>query len=171
MLCGFLAELTEDTLVNDIDHFLFTCTLTTLVHSFEENGLDTLDEFLVSHRLVEGGEFYLTEIVFQLVVAVQHGVVIFFHNSFDRNVINYSQSIVDRVVSFTCTGRTVKNDVFTHKHDHAFHKNYSFHYITFALKTQYSFMLNCIFCTLSEQVHIMFNNEYVFVTVQKKGRA
>ena len=32
-------------------------------------------------------------------------------------------------------------------------------------------MLNCIFCTLSEQVHIMFNNEYVFATVQKKGRA
>lgn len=30
-------------------------------------------------------------------------------------------------------------------------------------------MLNCIFCTLPERVHIMLNNEYVFVTVQKKA--
>lgn len=29
-------------------------------------------------------------------------------------------------------------------------------------------MLNCMFCTLPERVHIMFNNEYVFITVQKK---
>ncbi len=32
-------------------------------------------------------------------------------------------------------------------------------------------MLNCMFCTLPERVHIMFNNEYVFITVQKKRQS
>ena len=95
MLRSFLTELTENTLINDVDHFLFTGTLTTFIHSLEENGLDTLDKFLVSHRLVECGELYLTEAVFQLVVAVEHRIIVLFHYRFNGNVVDYRQSIVD----------------------------------------------------------------------------
>ena len=106
------------------------------LHSFQENRFDTLDKFLVSHRLVECGELDLTEAVFQLIVAVEHRIIVFFHYRFNGNVVDYRQSIVDGVVCFTGAGRAVKNYILSHNDPYLSRLITMYNCIIFALKNQ-----------------------------------
>ena len=111
MICGIVAEFLENTLINGIDHFFLTCTLTSLIHRLNEYRLDTFYEFFVAEGLMERCEFNSAVNLSQVVVAIEKKVVILLHNTLDRKIVDYGHCVSHGVVGLTCSRRAVKNNV------------------------------------------------------------